>query len=302
MKNFKFLFLIIFLFAAVSMSFIFKKPNQSIHEQPLWIKELSPHLEEQINQYANPKGVVGVAIKDLTTGEFFSMNGNVSFNPASVIKIPVMVEAYHQVSLGKISLEDRLVLKDKYKLTGSGSLQYFRTGNEFSIRRLIELMITDSDNTATYMLIDKLGMANINEFMKKIGLGQTCIKDPTMLSKDLSKQNSTTPENMLTILEKLYNGEIISKEFSEEMLAVMKRQRHKWGIARYLPKNVTIANKTGSLDYVRNDVGIVLNDNPYIISIFSKNLPSNKDGSILVGTLSKEVFDNRRLYCLNSQG
>ncbi len=265
----------------------------NVKEKPQWILESLEGITKEVTKYAMPNGVVGIAIKDLSSGETFSLNGNVAFNPASVIKIPVMVEAYHQAQLGIISLDDKMRLTDRYKLPGSGSLQYHANGETFTIRRLIDLMITDSDNTATQMLMTKLGVHNINSFMRRCGIYRTVIKDPTMFVKTEGKHNITSPDDMMKLMDKMYKGQLISPKASTEMLATMKAQRHKWGIARFLP-NVTIANKTGSLDYVRNDVGIIYaNNKPYIISIFSRSLPSNHGGSVMVGALSKVVYDVR---------
>ncbi len=265
----------------------------NVKETSQWMSESLDGIKKEVTKYAMPGGVVGIAIKDLTSGETFSLNGNLGFNPASVIKIPVMIEAYHQASLGVISLDDKMRLTQRFKLTGSGSLQYHNNGEMFTIRRLVELMITDSDNTATYMLIEKLGARNINSYMRRCGIYKTILKDPTMFNKQEGKHNVTSPEDMLTLMDKMYKGQLVNKKASEEMLATMKAQRHKWGIARFLP-NVTIANKTGSLDFVRNDVGIIYaNNKPYIISIFSRSLPSNRGGSVMIGALSKVVYDVR---------
>ncbi len=275
--------------------------KSNVKETPKWIEESLAGIKQEINRYAMPSGVVGIAIKDLTSDESFSLNGNVPFNPASVIKIPVMIEAYHQDSLGIISLNDKMRLSNRFKLPGSGSLQYHQDGELFTVKRLIELMITDSDNTATFMLIDKLGIANINSYMRRCGVYKTIVKDPTMFNKEKGKHNITCPEDMLKLMDKMYNGKLVNAKASNEMLTVMKGQRHKWGIARFLP-NVTIANKTGSLDFVRNDVGIIYaNNRPYIISIFSRELPSNRGGSVMVGALSKVVYDVRSHCTLSNK-
>lgn len=289
----KVVFLII-LIITFCLTFGLNEFKANVKEQPQWMVESFEGIKKQIAKYAMPGGIVGIAIKDLDTGETFSMNGSQLFNPASVIKIPVMVEAFHQVEQGKISLNDKLTLCQRNKLVGSGSLQFFKNGSVFSIKKLIELMITDSDNTATNMLIEKLGMYNINSFMRYNGIYRTVLKDPTMFNKKEGQYNITCPEDMLKIMDKIYRGKLVSNEASMAMLEIMKAQRHKWGIARFLP-NVIIANKTGSLDFVRNDVGIILDkDKPYIISIFSKQLPSNYSGSVMVGALSKIIYDVRK--------
>jgi beta-lactamase class A len=263
-------------------------------DQPAWVQSAIADINKQLERYAMPGGVVGMAIKDIQTGDSFSMNGGRSFNPASVIKIPVMIEAYNQMEQGRISFNTELTLEQHNKLPGAGSIQFFRNKSPFTVGRLIELMITDSDNTATAMLIEKLGMYRINATMKKVGMRKTVLRDWTMLNKLPGRHNVTSPEDMLMVMEKMYQGRLISKSASEAMLATMKRQRHKWGIARFLPPTTVIANKTGSLDFVRNDVGIIWqNDKPYIVSIFAEHLPSNHGGSVMVGALSKAIFDNR---------
>ncbi len=263
-------------------------------DQPEWIQHTVADMNTQLERYAMPGGIVGISIKDLQTGESFSMNGNRSFNPASVIKIPVMIEAYNQIEQGRISLSTELTLQQHNKLPGAGSIQFFHNKTPFTVGRLIELMITDSDNTATAMLIEKLGMYRINATARKVGMKKTVVRDWTMLNKLPGRHNITSPEDMLMVMDKMYKGQLISKTASVAMLETMKRQRHKWGIARFLPPSTVIANKTGSLDFVRNDVGIIWqNDKPYIVSIFSEHLPSNHGGSVMVGALSKAIFDNR---------
>ena len=270
------------------------RDRASVAERPQWMVDSFEGIKEKISKYALPGGIVGISLKDLSSGETFSLNGNMLFHPASVIKIPVMVEAFRQVDKGILSLDDQLTLKQSNKIPGSGSLQYSKNGSRFSILRLIDLMITDSDNTATHMLVERLGMGNINYCMKRYGIYKTVIKDPTMLVKEEGKHNLTCPDDMIRLLDKMYKGQLVTPQASEKMLAIMKAQRHKWGLARFLP-NVVIANKTGSLDFVRNDVGIVLDhDKPYIISIFSKQLPSNHGGSVMVGELSKIIYDIRK--------
>lgn len=265
-----------------------------LSDQPEWVQHTVADINKQLDRYALPSGVVGLSIKDIESGDSFSMNGNRSFNPASVIKIPVMIEAYNQIDQGRLSLGTELTLEQHHKLTGSGSIQFLRNKSTFTVERLMELMITDSDNTATAMLIERLGMYRINATMRKIGLKKTMLRDWTMLNKLPGRHNTTSPEDMLLVMEKMYKGDLISKSASEQMLATMKRQRHKWGIARFLPPSTVIANKTGSLDFVRNDVGIIWQNNkPYIVSIFGEHLPSNYGGSVMVGALSKAVFDNR---------
>jgi beta-lactamase class A len=256
-----------------------------------------------IHRYAHPGGVVGFAIKDLSTGKHIAVNGQMSFNPASVIKVPVMVEAFRQAELGKIDMDETMVMRQDNKLTGSGGLQFLPTGSTFTIHRLIFQMITDSDNTATNMLIKKLGAANINATMRELGLRNTVIKDATLLCKLPGCHNTSSPEDMLLLMDKMYRHELVSADVCDQMLGIMEAQHHRWGIPRHLPPTVKIANKPGSLDYVRNDVGIVYaGSHPYILSIFSKNLPSNRRGTLLVASISRSVFEKRTGQIIKARG
>jgi len=252
-------------------------------------------LYNQINleiQRKAPGAIFGIAVKDLVTGEKILLNSDVPFLPASVIKIPVMVEVYHQVALGKLSMQEPLILKSYYKLPGSGNLQYLKDGSPFTIERLVDLMITDSDNTATHMLIARLGSQNINRYMRQLGLKKTIIKDYTLIEKSPGLCNISSPDDMLHLLELMYKKQLISARVSTEMLSIMKRQHHRWGIPRFLPAHVIIANKTGSMDHVRNDVGIIFDQkHPYIVVIFSKKIPPKVNGSILVGFISKIIYE-----------
>jgi beta-lactamase class A len=261
---------------------------------PYWIRSAFKEINQQIAKYAFPNGIVGVAIKDLSSGGMFSFNSDVAFNPASVIKVPVMVAAYHQVEEGELSLDEQLILRDENKLTGSGSLQFLSSGKPYTIKRLIYLMITDSDNTATNMLIHRLKPSAINEYMREIGLVDTVIRDPSLFNKEEGQFNTTTPDDMVRLLERMYNKNLVSEKASTEMLKIMKSQHHRWGIPRFLPKQVDIANKPGSLDFVRNDIGIVFDKkHPYILAIFTRELPSNHGGSVLVGSISRIIYEKR---------
>ncbi|MEK6556888.1 MAG: serine hydrolase [Candidatus Margulisiibacteriota bacterium] len=294
--------LLLVIMLSVSLAMALELDPSLLRKHPQWVQDVVSDLDKQVAKYALPGGIIGISLKDLITGETFSVNGRQPFNPASVIKIPVMVEAFHQIDEGELSMDDLLTLRFHNKIPGAGSIQYAREGSRFTVRKLVEEMITNSDNTATNMLIEKLGMYSINAYMNKIGMRRTVIKDPTMLCKKPGRFNLTTPEDMLLVMDKIYRGQVISQKASAEMLEIMKRQHHKWGIARFLPRDVIIANKTGSLDFVRNDVGIIMGERPYILSIFCRNLPSNHFGSVLVGAMSKVIYERRLQQSASSEG
>jgi beta-lactamase class A len=286
-------FKINFFTALFLLLLFFIRPVSAI-ETPSWVEEILNQVNFEIKKYAMPGGVVGFSMKDLNSGVVVSQNADMAFPPASVIKLAVMVKAFQEEANGKLSFKQKLVLRRANKLPGSGSLQYARCGGGYTIESLIKLMITDSDNTATHMLITKLGKENINKYMQEIGLKNTVIKDLTLFQKKPGLCNISTPEDMLFLMDKMYNKTLVNAEASTKMLEIMTKQLHRWGIPKLLPPGLMIANKTGSLDYVRNDVGIIMdNNNPYIISIFAKELPSNSRGTALIGSISKAVYDIR---------
>jgi beta-lactamase class A len=241
--------------------------------------------------YTHP-GNISISFTDLTNNRKVAIAEDRLFNPASVIKVPVMVEVYNQVYQHKLSLDDHLVLRKSDKIAGSGSLQFQKTGNAYSIRTLVELMITLSDNTATHMLIERVGKENINRTMREIGLKNTLIGNSDLLKAE--GLNFSTPGDMTLLLTKIYHGHVVSRLASDDMLAVMGRQHVKWGIPKYLPSQVRVANKTGTLAYVKNDTGIVfVDDRPYVISVFTSKAPTRPFGTTWVAQISRIVYDWR---------
>lgn len=257
------------------------------HSEPAHLIELRKEITKQIKKN---QGIIGVTYIDIATGEYLSMNGDTPFNPASVIKLPVMVEAFRQRELGLINFSDTLVLKGSDKMWGSGKLYYARIGKRYAIRELIEVMITDSDNTATKMLIGLLGNQNITNTMRELGLNKTVVGTSMLL--DAEGLNYTTPNDMAVLLYNLYQLKVVSPQASLEMIDILLRQHHKWGIPRFLPENLRIANKTGSLTGVRNDAAIIFYENrPYILSILTNNMPANDYTKLLVSKISQNIFE-----------
>lgn len=259
-----------------------------------WFARSYKMIDQQIKYYGQSKSFVGVAVKDLTTGEYFSINGDEQFNPASVIKVAVMAAAFDQKQKGLLSFDEFLKLNDNNKTWGSGILQYYRTGTSLKVKELINLMITISDNTATNMLMERLGMDYINDFLQANRATKTSVVDKTLLCKIPGKYNLSTPNDMLCLLEQIYKGKLISKEASDDMISIMEKQKSKWGIPRYLPSKLTVANKTGSLLGIRNDVGLVYGDDgDYAVVIFTRNMPSNYHAASLVSSLSRVIYSSK---------
>ena len=119
--------------------------------------------------------MIGVAVKHLGTGEEASFNGDELFPMASVFKVPVIVELYKQVEAGRLSLDDKIMLKEADKVPGSGILRELSEGLGVTIKDLSRLMMILSDNTATDLIVERVGEDNVNATMKGLGLNKTIV-------------------------------------------------------------------------------------------------------------------------------
>ena len=241
----------------------------------------------------NSDAVVGVAIKNLVTGEEFSVNENEVFPLASEIKIAILAELYHQAEQGKLHLTDVLPLPASVRVGGSGILnELSASGVSMSVRDYAVLMIVLSDNSATNLLIQRVGMENVNEFLRSVGAEKTKLQRLMMDVKAAAegRENIGTPKEMLMLLEKLYRGEIVSKKASEDMLSILKKPKE-GPLRSGVPWNIAVANKEGSVEGVRCDAGIVyLKKAPYAISVMTKLLENDADGPKIISEISRLTF------------
>src|SRR3989338_7174768 len=216
-------------------------------------------LQTRLERIVAPPGErVGVALIDLKAGYQFTFNGSQEFPAASVAKVPVMTAAFHLANTGQLDLERKVWFSESDKLGGSGVLQWMRGGRTYSLRSLIRMMIVLSDNTATKLVVDTLGTPEIAGYLKKAGLTQTQVVDPTMLREPPALcTNRTTPLDMAHLLVQVYSCEGFSTDAKREMLSHLKNQRYRWGIWRGVAPGTVVADKTGNLEDILNDAGIV---------------------------------------------
>ncbi len=217
-------------------------------------------------EVAQFKGKVSLFAKNLDTGVVYELGGDDRVPTASTIKIGIMVEAFARVAEGKAKWNDELVLTKEKKVGGSGILQEFADGLRLTFRDGVSLMMILSDNTATNLVIDVLTTDAINARMESIGLKETRLMrrvfgggESAEGKKEENKRfglGRTTPREMVTLLEKLERGEVVSPAASKEMLELMKREQGTNGIWRQqwrVPK----ATKSGALDALRSSLGII---------------------------------------------
>ncbi|MGH7482077.1 MAG: serine hydrolase [Longimicrobiales bacterium] len=222
-------------------------------------------LEEELRaRIARHDGTVGVAVIEPMTGRTLGIGENEPFPSASLIKVPILIELFHQVEHGELRLDDPLIVLEVDKQPGSGVLQFLDAPHRLSVRDAAFLMIALSDNTATNLLIDELGIRAVNERMDSIGAPRTTLHSKTFLrstsialdSSEVYGLGVTTPLEMARLLAQIQRGEAVSDSASAAMRALLADQFYGFGIPRYL-SDVSVAHKTGDLSAARHDCGIV---------------------------------------------
>ena len=230
-------------------------------------------------------------VKDLDTGLSSSINANAVMPAASTIKIPVMVEVFRQLELGKFDLNHRVTLMPGDRDWGSGDIADAPVGSTFPVSELLSQMIEVSDNTAANMLIRLVGRPNINTTMKNLGLKHTKLAD-YIRTAGWSIRNTlrTSPADMVRLLTDMAQKQLIDQWSSNSMIAILEHQEINTLIPEPLPQ-IPIAHKTGSLDDTLNDVGIVYAANgPYVIAVMTTELPTLSSGRRFIRKVSKMAY------------
>ncbi|MFZ0136279.1 MAG: serine hydrolase [Candidatus Sulfotelmatobacter sp.] len=234
-------------------------------------------------------GVIGVAIEDLNTGDQFFLNENEVFAQASSIKITVLANLYLQAQQGKLKLNDLYTVQSSDLVPDSDIMGGLTPGvTRITLRDLATMMVAVSDNSATNVLIDRVGMANVNAMLDSLGLTHTRLRRK-MMDVEAAKQgreNISTPREMMTLLEAIYRGKLLNKESTADFFKVLSTNKDSW-IPRDLPADVKVANKPGSLEAVRNDSGIVfVEGRPYVICVMTAFLANERDGEQAISKIS----------------
>ncbi len=217
---------------------------------------------------------VSLYAKNLDTGQSFGLRENARVRTASTIKLPIMAAVFHKVARRQLRWDRTLLLRESDKVSGSGVLHEFSAGLRLPLRDVVNVMIVVSDNTATNLILDLITADAVNAFLDTLGLKQTRsmrkvrgdgnqLKAPSGWSKaGLLEENkrfgigSSTPFEMVSLLERLEKGEVVNAASSRAMLDILKRQQFKDGIGRRMGA-MPVASKSGALDALRSDVGIV---------------------------------------------
>jgi len=265
------------------------------------------------------RGRMGVAAIDLRSGETIVIDADTRFPTASTIKTAVMLEAWHQAVDRRLTMETVVPLRDADKVGGAGVLRDLRAGLALTVADLVHLMIVLSDNTATNMLIERLGTASVNERLDSYGLRNTRLFRPTFrdgradVLPELEREygfGMTTPLEMARLMALIAEGKAVDRTVSDAMLATLRRQQDRSMIPRELPAGdgIQIGNKTGTDEekhagrdglkrHVRADAAIVTGPNfRYVVAIYARQIEDTRWGiendAVVVGSrISRMIFE-----------
>lgn len=239
------------------------------------------------------RGAFGLFARDLTGDEHFAINENHLFPQASAIKIPVLMEVYKQAGEGKFGLSDLRRVEKSDKTPGSGVLSELGDGStQMSLHDLCVLMILVSDNTATNILIDLVGISNINQTLQSLGLKQTRLHRRMMdaVASAQGNENLSTPAEAAGIMEILHRGQFISRVVCDQILAILSK-RKSTAIGSGLPEGTPLASKPGSMPGVATEWAIVsLKERPYVVAVM-ENYSMEQDASCAIKEISKVLFE-----------
>lgn len=250
---------------------------------------------------------VGVAFRDLETGRELSLGGRVSFHAASTMKVPVMLEVYRQARAGRLRLDGRLPVKNEFKSIADGSpfsvspaddseqTLYRKVGGTETVRELVRLMVTESSNLATNILIERVGAARVRDLCRRLGARDMRVlrgvEDGKAYARGLN--NTTTARDLLVLLRAVAERRAVSRRASREVEDVLAAQKFKEGIPAGLPAGLRVAHKTGSITKIEHDAGIVYppGRRPYVLVVLVRGIAEQARAQRLIADISRAVYE-----------
>ncbi len=242
----------------------------TIKRQAAW-DALQRDLREEIARFG---GEVGLVVEDFRTGWRFAYQADHRIAAASLIKVPIMVACLEAEARGKVNLSEPLTLRGADKVLGTGILKASPNGTTWTIRQLLELSITRSDNTATNLLIERMGLASFDARFAKLGLKDTNLSRRMMdfSHRRQGVENYTSAEDIALLLSRTYRQKGVAQSTAVQGLEFLKQQRLRDRIPKKLPEGIVVAHKTGLERYVCHDAGIVFSpQGDFAITVLTKS-------------------------------
>jgi beta-lactamase class A len=262
---------------------------------------LAPAIEAQIRKSGAD---AAVAYRTLDGRDELLIRPDADYHAASTMKVPVMIELFRQARAGTLALDEQLLVVNEFhsivdgspfKLNASDDSDaeiYEHSGRRMSLRALCEAMITSSSNLATNLIVERLGATRIQQTTEALGaFGMHVLRgveDDKAFQKGLN--NTTTARALLTLLEKIAKGEAVDKASSDEMIAMLERQKFNDRIPAGLPPGTPVAHKTGEITGIQHDAAIVYADRPYVLVVLVRGLRDGKQGSALAADISRTIY------------
>ena len=258
-----------------------------------------------IQQYIQKSGAdVGVAFRTLDGKTEWFFRADEAFHAASTMKVPVLIELFHQVHEGKLKLDDPLIVKNEFHSLVDGSVYtldpgddseaelYKAAGQTRTLRQLCELMITVSSNLATNLLIEKLGVENIRatvHFLHADGMNVLRgVEDGKAFAKGLN--NTTTARGLQQLMDAIASGEAVDQESSRAMIEILERQTFNECIPAGLPPGIRVAHKTGEITKIHNDAAIVFAPKPFVLVILVRGIVDKKESATLMADITRQIY------------
>lgn len=234
-----------------------ENPLENEFKNPLALTEELTTVKAQVQQLAakNPQLQPQLFFFDLDTGNYLDLNGSVPIPAASTIKIPLLVAFFQDVDAGKIRLDEKITMSEKVKVGEAGTMQYKPVGSVFTALETVTNMIVISDNTATNMILERLGGKEIvNQRFKEWGLEHTVINN---ILPDLEGTNMTSAKDLARVLALVNDGQLVSLKNRDRLLGIMQKTKTRTLLPQGLEQDAIIAHKTGTLATILGDAGII---------------------------------------------
>ena len=266
-----------FLFTLTALLIMISENKSNAQSLEKYLKELDPEIS------------VSMKLQNQTGELLFERNSQKIVPSASVIKIPILLSLLQEIDKKNIKLNTKYTLRPEDIVGGSGDLQYEIPFKKFTYNYLTQKMISVSDNTATNILINKIGSEQIQKDINNWGLTNTKLNRKMMDFEAIKagKQNFTTCEDINGLLLKLLNKQLLSKKSGKKAMAILLACEDRTTIPRNISVNVPIAHKTGTLDYVRGDAGIIFSKNILILTVFVENFESLEQAETIIGKIAE---------------